>query len=431
MITKIETASINGIRLVNIYNDSNISFIGIATNTGSNFETPDVAGIAHFAEHLFFKGTNTKNWHQLNERFAMLGIAQNAYTDNNEVLYHCTVPHQNVLSAWNLMMDMFFNSTFDNEELQKERQVIIEERKMYDDYPLYAFYDHLGAEMFAWDKGHSILGEMETINNIDRYKIIQYLNDKCNIANITFIHCGKTLTKDLVRHLRRQIPKDHAYLREGDFNKCSTRLWHDGWQGDCLANRYKSKRKCGKAIFRYDRKEISQAHIFLPLEALHPNHKYWTAQKVLMSYLGGGMFSILFSRIREELGLCYSVACERRSINYPHNILFSISGGTAPKNVGKFINECEKELFKIKKDGLCKKTFECAKTDMIAHTLRRTQTSQDLTLFLMDNIASGQAIVTPEEMIFSIERVKMKDCLSVAEQVFCHPFRWAVMMPVG
>ena len=105
---KIEIKNINGLRIANIYNNSNITFMGIATITGSNFETPNIYGISHFAEHMFFKGTKNRNWKQINEEFASIGASQNAYTDNTEVLYHCTFPTKNIKKAVDLMGDMFF-----------------------------------------------------------------------------------------------------------------------------------------------------------------------------------------------------------------------------------------------------------------------------------------------------------------------------------
>jgi len=90
-------STINGFKVANIYNDSLMSFVGIGVISGSNFESPDVYGVSHFVEHMFFKGTSSrKSCKQISEEFGLMGAQQNAYTDNIEVFYHCDVPSENV-----------------------------------------------------------------------------------------------------------------------------------------------------------------------------------------------------------------------------------------------------------------------------------------------------------------------------------------------
>jgi predicted Zn-dependent peptidase len=418
-MTKIDVTKVNGIRLVNIHNKSNISFIGIGISNGSNYEAKGIEGIAHFAEHLFFKGTKTKSWRTLNEKFALLGIEQNAYTDNREVLYHCTVPNIHVMPAWDLMLDMFFNSTFDPEEMEKERNVILEEKKGYDDCPASAFYEAIGSNLFAWDKGHSTIGTKDTIKSISRDQIIKYMDDTCNTSNVTFVCCGNTNTQDLVKHIESKVPKNHRYLQDGNINQCSDQLWNE-----------KFLKKCNKKIvFKYKRKEIQQASVSLPMQVFSPHCKQWQAQRVLMTYFEGGMFSRLFSIIREELGLCYSVSIRNIDINYPHQIIYDLHGAVSPKNINKFIEECEKEFFNTIKNGLNKKTFECAKISLINYVIRHTETSERLAMSLMNQILFSDEITTPETSMSLIEKVKAKDCLKVAEQILTQPLRWCVMIP--
>jgi len=163
---QIEIKNINGFKVANIYNNSNITFMGIGVIAGSNFEMPDIYGISHFSEHMFFKGTKNRNWKQINEEFASIGASQNAYTDNTEVLYHCTFPTKSLKQAIDLMGDMFFNSLCPIEELKKERKVILEEKKGYDDDHTSFFYESIGKEFFVKEKGHPTIGTTKTIKSI-------------------------------------------------------------------------------------------------------------------------------------------------------------------------------------------------------------------------------------------------------------------------
>ena len=169
---------VNGIKVANIHNDSDIALFGIGVEVGSKYEKPEIAGISHFAEHMFFKGTEKRDWRQINAEFAKLGVSNNAYTSNNEVFYHTTCPKSNIESVIDLMLDMFFNSTIPEEELEKERGVIAEEKKMYDDDHRSAFQDAIGNNLMVWDKGHATIGTFETIANIKREQFIKFLDLK-------------------------------------------------------------------------------------------------------------------------------------------------------------------------------------------------------------------------------------------------------------
>jgi predicted Zn-dependent peptidase len=412
----IEISNVNGLRVANIYNNSNINFMGICTICGSNFETPDIYGISHFAEHMFFKGTKNRDWKQINEEFASIGASQNAYTDNTEVLYHCTFPAKNIKNAISLMTDMFFNSLFPVEEIEKERNVIIEERKGYNDDHTSFFYENIGNKMFTEEKGHSIIGTVKTIKGINRDKIIQYLHKNNCYENILFVFCGPTKTEDIIEYIKLNFPKQHSFLKHGTKNICDNKLW----KKDFINNK--------KIKLLVKRNKITQSQVCLPLLGLGANDLYYFAQKILFKCIGGGMYSILFSRIREQLGLCYSVGSQVTDISYPNCILPMIYGNTSPKNVNLFIEECENELHKIKHNGLANKVFECAKTDLLSQIFRNTETSFGMASTVMKSLLFDNN-KTVEDIISGIEKTTIGDCNKVASNLLNRSYNWAVMMP--
>jgi len=176
------------------------------------------------------------------------------------------------------------------------------------------------------------------------------------------------------------------------------------------------------------RDEITQSQICLPLFGLNIDNDLFLAQKILFKCIGGGMYSILFSRIREELGLCYSVGSAVTNMSYPNCILPMIHGSTSPKNVDLFIEECEKELNKIIRDGLVKKNFECAKMDLLSSTLRGTETSagmaRSMTLKLLFDDKRNI-----NDIIKEIEKTTIEDCDNAAQNVLNQRYNWAVMIP--
>ena len=140
------------------------------------------------------------------------------------------------------------------------------------------------------------------------------------------------------------------------------------------------------------------------------------------------MYSILFSRIREELGLCYNVGAGVGPITYPDCVAGQIYGNLSPNNVKLFIRECEKELVKIVKNGLPNRIFECAKIDAVAGLLRSTETSigmakKMLLPLLFDDNRNFNAIVK------QLQSVTLEDCNEVARQILCRQHNWAIMLP--
>jgi predicted Zn-dependent peptidase len=226
---EIDMFKVRGINVANIHNSSGIAFFGISCLAGSNYETPKVAGISHFSEHMFFKGSEKRNWKQINEEFAKLGVSNNAYTSNTEVLYHATCPKENIEKVIALMTDMFFNSTIPKDEMEKERMVITEEKKMYEDDHKSAFSNAIGKNMFSWNVGHDTIGTFDTIKSISREQIFQYLKDKINLDNFIFVCSGDIKSEDLKQYIESNIPAKHDYLRKGNgLHKIDTNnLWNE------------------------------------------------------------------------------------------------------------------------------------------------------------------------------------------------------------
>ena len=412
-----EIIEVNGIKVANIKSYGDMVFFGIGVMAGSNFETPSISGVSHFSEHMFFKQTSSKNWRQLNEAFAKLGVANNAYTSNTDVLYHATFPKYNTEKVIDLMMDMFFNSTIPTEELEKERNVIVEEKKMYDDDPKASFNEAIGEEMLTWDVGHSTIGTFETINNISRKDILDYLEAKTNLENMVFICSGDVETADLKKYIEKNIPAQHPYLRKGSLNKIeTTNVWKD------IIN------KPDRIKFIMEKENITQSVVFGMFDSISVEHPYHHARNILGEALGGGLYSLLHSRLREELGLCYATGMYPGCLSYPNNVLMNLYGYVSPNNVEKFIDESEKILKDVQKNGIDKDIFECAKTDYLVSILRRTETSAGKANYLSQKLLYYKE-ANVEDGISKIRSVTIEDCNNIAQEILNKQYNWAVMNP--
>jgi predicted Zn-dependent peptidase len=152
------------------------------------------------------------------------------------------------------------------------------------------------------------------------------------------------------------------------------------------------------------------------------------AEAVLYKAAGGGMYSMLFQKIREELGLCYSVGMYGNALSYPDRRIASLYGYTSPENVDLFIEESEKVLKDIMKNGIDQNIFECAKTDYLASVLRHTETSVGKAMYLVNKLLVNKK-GNIEDTIQNIRNVKIEDCNMLAEKLLNQQYNWAVMNP--
>jgi len=408
---------VNGIQVANIHNDSEIALFGIAVLAGSNYEKPETAGISHFVEHMFFKGTERRDWRQITTEFAKLGVNNNAYTWNNEVFYHTTCPKNNIEPVIDLMLDMFFHSTIPEEELEKERGVIIEEKKMYDDDPKSAFSSAIGTNLFEWEKGHDTIGTFETIKSIKREQFIKFLEDKINLGNLLFICSGDIDSDNLKKYISERVPSEHPYLTAGLQNQVGSGFWNKEVTG-----------KDDQFKLFIERDSITQANISMMGQNISAFDNCYPASIVLMKAIGGGMYSKLFTRIREELGLCYTVGMVGYPMSYPDFVTTDLYSYLDPSNIYLFIEEAEKILDDVVKNGIDEDLFECAKVDYLASVMRNTESSMGKASFSLNRCLFGKKFQI-EDGIKAIDAVTRDTVNQLAERIFTQHRYWAVMVP--
>jgi len=342
----------NGMTVLFEKRDLPVVSVAFAVRQGGENEIEDEKGISHFIEHMLYKGTKNRTSKQIAEEIEKNGGELNGFTSETMTAYWCKMPSDNLTIALNVLSDLVKNPKFDEKELNKERQVIFEEIKMYQDNPSAHCLIKIHECLFEKPFGIPLIGTYETMNSIDRKKIIEKFNAVYTPNNMILLVVGNADFDKIV---------DFA---EKNFQKNS---------GKITIPKIKPKNE----IKIETRKGIDQANLVFAYHIPYSDNKLSYAAEVLSCFMAEGMSSKLFEEIREKRNLAYSIHGGSESQkNFAFNF---IAVGTTKENVEKvkeiilkeFENLCknfsEKDLSEIKKQliGNYKISMEDSKTQMV------------------------------------------------------------------
>ncbi len=277
----------NGIRVVinKLSGVFSVSF-GIFVGAGSAYETPEENGISHFIEHVTFKGTGKRSSFDISNDAEMIGADINAYTTRNLTCYYIKSTAYHTAESFEILSDVFLNSVYLEEELEKEKSVIVQEINMYDDTPDDLCADLLTEAYFGkTGYGARILGTQKRVESFSREDVFNYKKKYYTTDNIVISVCGLVEEEEVLTLVNRYfggIPKSTC-AKKPQINR------------ENLCNSVAKN------------KDISQAHICLGFPAVGLSDQDVDAFNIAIYVLGGGMSSRLFQAVREKLGLCYSV----------------------------------------------------------------------------------------------------------------------------
>ena len=285
-----ETQLNNGVRVVTqqVPGMHTVS-LGIWVSNGSRQEKTSETGIAHFIEHLLFKGTERRTTQQITREIDSLGAVLNAFTGYEYVCYYTKSLTRFLPQVTDVLTDMFLNSTFPSEEIEKERKVVLQEIKMRDDSPEESIHDRFHLSFWRGHPlGQPILGTVETISNITREQIVDYKNRWYGPEEIIIAAAGDVEHQQLVELLEKAF--------------CVLKVNMDRGRREVPAERKSSGR-----ILEVSDRELEQTLVCLGTDGLSHRDPLRYALVVMNTILGGGMSSRLFQEIREKRGIAYSV----------------------------------------------------------------------------------------------------------------------------
>lgn len=388
----------NGLRVVieKIPTVRSVSF-GIWVKTGSRNETPDNSGISHFIEHMLFKGTERFNAKEIAEQFDAIGGNVNAFTSKEYTCYYAKVLDEHLPIAVDVLSDMFFNSKLDQEELAKEKNVILEEISMYEDTPDDMVHDLVSRAAYGQHPlAYPILGTEDHLLNMDSSHLSHYMKEHYTIDN-TVISVAGNVDDRLIELLEQHF---------GHFDNHGTAspLTVPAFNGELL----------------YHEKATEQNHICLSLPGFATGDELQYAMVLLNNAIGGGMSSRLFQEIREKRGLAYSVYSYHSS--HADSGLFTIYAGTAPKQTKDVLDLTLELLRDVTVNGLdaneLRKGKEQLKGSLI---LSLESTGSRMNRLGKNELMLGQHY-TLDQMIEHIEQVTADDVNKVLDRMFSEPF---------
>jgi predicted Zn-dependent peptidase len=394
---EIETTTLaNGIRVVTeqMPHVRSVS-MGIWIGTGSRRETPDENGISHFIEHMVFKGTKNRSAEDIARSVDSIGGGLDAFTSKEMVSYNTKVLDEHVPIAFDVLSDLVLNPLFREEDIEKEKGVILEELKMEVDNPEYLLHEIFSSNFWKdHPLGKPILGTKDTVQGFRREKLSEYYSRIYSPGNILITAAGNLKHGHLVELARdtfEKLPVNGTLAPE--------RVPHPH----------------ARLVFK-NKTSLEQTHLYMGVPAYPMAHPDRFACYLLSTVLGGGMSSRLFQNIREKQGLAYAVYSELSM--YTDTGCMAIYAGTSVETAGKVVDSIVHELRELKQNLVPAEELRRAKDHLKGSFVLGLESTSSR----MGNLARQELyykrFYTIDEMLESIERVTASEVQRIAREFF-------------
>ncbi len=382
----------NGLRIVNEYmSDIESVSINVWVKTGSRNENKQNNGISHFLEHMAFKGTKTRNTQQIAEEFDDIGGRVNAFTSVSKTAYYTKVLKENVEAAVELLSDIVQNSIYLQEEMEKERFVILQELAMTKDDPSDIIGDYFSETAYKNQPyGRTILGPAKNIKKFTREDILSYVDKQYKTEDIVISFAGRLENEEAVKLVKKYFTS----LNVGKNKEPEKAVYTGG---------YFAKNK-----------KLEQTQLIMGFESYTHLDKHFYEAGVLSIVLGGGMSSRLFQEIREKKGLCYRINAGNTS---SHDTgIFDIYCAVSPDKVNELIISIIEELKKTVKN-ITEEECQRAIVKLKSNILMSRESNSSRAQKNASNILSKDRIISTEELIGEIEAVNTKKLQNLMEDI--------------
>ena len=312
----------NGLIILHEKRDVPVTTVMLGTRFGAIYESEKEKGIAHYIEHLCFKGTEKRNTKEIAFELEKIGGNLNAFTSEEETAYHVKLPSDYLELAMDVIFDIFFNPLFPEAEVKKEGKVICEELKMYNDNPRLHVIDKLKSCLYKGSLGMGIGGTEETVKSMNRNQLLEKHKQVYYPENSILVVVGNNEFEDVVKFAEKFSPE-----RTGKIQKIPK-------------IEFQNQKK------KETRADIQQANLTIGVHFPKTSDKDRYVAETVSAILGGGMSSKLFTEVREKRGLAYAVKTDiDDGAEYGYLIIYV---GTDKEKVDEVIELCVKELKALK-----------------------------------------------------------------------------------
>ena len=369
--------------------------LAVLVGTGSCYENQREAGISHFAEHLYFKGTQRRpTAKEISQDIEGVGGIINASTDKEVTIFWCKVASPNFLTALDVLHDLLLHSRFDSKDIEQERKVIIEEINMNLDIPQQRV--SMLIDELLWPEqplGREVAGDKETVTSITREQLLDYVARRYLPSNAVLSVAGNIQHEEAIAQI------------EPLFNK---------WAAGELVTGYTANDKQTAARLRIEPRDSEQAHLCLAVHGFPHSHPQRFTLDLLNTVLGGGMSSRLFTEIREHKGLAYDIH------SYTEHFLssgsFTVYAGVDPKKLEIAVAAVLDEVSKLKQ-GITPNELSRAKELLKGRLQLQLEDSQNMALWLGSQEILRRHILSVDEVISTIDAISTDELITVAEEL--------------
>ena len=388
----------NGMRIIHASNDSPISYCGVLINSGTRDEFDNESGLAHFTEHMLFKGTRKRRPHHIINRMENVGGELNAFTSKEETGVYSIFFEEYLERSIELLADMVFNSQFSQKEIERERIVIQDEINSYLDAPSALIYDDFEQVVYNnHELGNPILGTPESLMHITSDTMKEYVQRQFKPEKMVFFSLGSTPFPKVMRKFRKHFEYYAPSLSTKQTTQPKPRIAPQ----TVASNNLKIEKKTHQTHYIMGRKTFSM---------FHPDR---AALYLLNSILGGlGMNSRLNTSLREKNGLVYAV--ESTHSLYSDSGLFSVYFGCDPNNTDKCLNLIHKEFHKLKHIILTPQQLSKAKKQLKGELGIAYENKENMALDMAKCFLHFNRYITLAEITEQIEQVSAEQIQSLA-----------------
>ncbi len=379
--------------------------IMVAFPVGSRYENDKIAGASHFVEHMLFKGTQKRPTHlEISRELEAQGAEFNAFTGKDSTVYYIKIDGKKINLALDLLSDMVFNSKIDEEEVKKEKGVIFEEKKMYEDNPRMHVDSLFEQVMYGKnDLGRDIVGTNDSLKKITREDLWNYYRGSYVPEN-AFIGIAGNFGKDVNAKIEKYF---------GKIKKSEVKKWFAKNKFQRI-NPFKNKSLFERVLVQT--RKIDQTNVLLGFPGLNYYDKRRYVLEVLLNILGGGMSSRLFTEIREKRGLAYGIRADLDCLRDTGAVY--IRTGLDTKRLREALQTILAEIKKIKNKPVSLRELQDAKTNLIGSLALSLENSKTVAMRGAGDVMFDKKIETYEFISKKIKSVTALQVQKLARDLF-------------
>ncbi|MCI9062087.1 MULTISPECIES: M16 family metallopeptidase [Romboutsia] len=369
--------------------------LGIWINAGSRIEDEEISGISHFIEHMLFKGTKNRTSKQIASEIDNLGGQINAFTSKECTCYYVKLLDSHIDIGIDILSDMILNSKFNEDDLDKERSVIIEELKMYEDSPEDLAYDLLTENIYKNDPlGMNIIGTEESLKKLNREKLLDYFNKYYLPNNSVIAISGNFNFNEIINKIEEKFK---------------------GWKKKSV--NIDIKKAEFKSCFLTKNKDIEQVNLAMSLEAVPlENDEEVYALAVINTVFGGSISSRLFQKIREEKGLVYSIYSSQSLYRKCGEL--GIFASMSNEHLEEVYESIIEEIKIMKKDYLTEQEIKESKEQLKGSYILGLESTSSRMMSIGRSLLLNNKVESTDDILKSIDNVDRETVKKVIDKIF-------------